>query len=115
MADLTGAKSDNKGLFFTKDPDANLVYAIDWTNYLNTGDTISSKDVTIETITGDSAPLAFPTNEATDVTVSGNKQVNIRLNAGTVGNEYNVDVKVVTANGDTDSRRFRIIVKRKHL
>ena len=114
MADLTGALNDNKGLYFIKDPDANLVYGINWTNYLASGDSISSKDVTIETITGDSSPLAFPTNEGTDVTVSG-KQVNIRLNAGTVGNEYNVDCKIVTANGDTDSRRFRIIVKRKHL
>ena len=115
MADLTGAKNDNKGLFFTKDPDANIVYGIDWTQYLASGGgTISSKDVTIETITGDSAPLAFPTDESTDVTVSG-KQVNVRLNGGTVGNEYNVDVKITTNQGDTDSRRFRIIVKRKHL
>lgn len=115
MADLTGAKQDNKGLFFVKDPDANLVYGIDWTQYLAAGGgTISSKDVTIETITGDSAPLRFPTDESTDVTVSG-KQINIRLSGGSVGNEYNVDCKIVASGGDTDSRRFRIIVKRKHL
>lgn len=114
MANLTGAKSDNKGLFFVKDPDANLVYGINWTDYLVSGDSISSADVTIETITGDSSALAFPTDEATDVSIAG-KQVNIRLSAGTVGNEYNVDCKIVTTLGDTDSRRFRIIVQRKHL
>ena len=114
MADLTGAFLDSKGAYFVKDPDANLVYGINWTNYLSSGDSISSTDVTIETITGDSAPLAHPTDESTDVNISG-KQVNIRLSAGSVGNEYNVDCKIVTANGDTDSRRFRIVVKRKHL
>jgi len=115
MADLTGAKGDNKGLFFVKDPDANIVYGIDWTDYLSGGGgTISSKDVTIETITGDSAALQFPTDESTDVTVSG-KQVNIRLSGGSVGNEYNVDCKITSNQGDTDSRRFRIVVKRKHL
>ena len=114
MADLTGAKGDNKGLYFDKDPDANLVYGIDWTSYLNTGDGLSSTDVTIESITGDASPLAFPSSEGTDVAISGT-QVNIRLNAGTVGNEYNVDCKIVTSAGDTDSRRFRVIIKRKHL
>jgi hypothetical protein len=113
MANLTGAKGDNKGLFFVKDPDANIVYGIDWTDYLGSA-TITAKDVTIETITGDSAALQFPTDESTDVTVSG-KQVNIRLSGGTVGNEYNVDCKITTNGGDTDSRRFRIVIKRKHL
>lgn len=115
MANLTGFLRDNKGAYIIKDPDANIVYGVDWTDYLNAGDNLSSADVTIETISGDSSPLAFPTNEGTDVSLAGGSLVNIRLRNGSEDNEYNIDVKVVTANGDTDSRRFRIIVKRKHL
>ena len=114
MADLTGFKRDNKGAFIEKHPNANIKYGVDFTNYLNSGDAINGATVSIETITGDAAPLALPTNASTDVVVSG-KLVNVRLNGGTSGNEYNVDVQITTTNGDTDSRRFRIIVGSKHL
>jgi len=92
-----------------------LVYGIDFTDYLNAGDNLTSATITIQTISGDASPLAHPTAASTDVSIAGDSQVNIRLKDGTVGNEYTVDCKVVTANGDTDSRRFRIIVQRKHL
>ena len=109
MANLTGFKSDNKGLYITKDSQANVKYGMDWTDYLNTGDSLSSAVATIETISGDSAPLALPTDASTDVTITG-KIVSIRLNGGTDGNVYNVRVKIVTANGDTDARHFRVVV-----
>jgi len=115
MANLTGFLRDNKGAYIHKDPDANLVYGIDFTDYLNAGDNLTSATITIQTISGDASPLAHPTAASTDVSIAGDSQVNIRLKDGTVGNEYTVDCKVVTANGDTDSRRFRIIVQRKHL
>ena len=114
MDNLTGFLRDNKGGYITKDPDANVIYGVDWASYLNAGDGLSTATVTIQTISGDSTPLAHPTASSTDVSISGT-QVNIRLSAGTVGKEYTVDCKVVTTGGDTDNRRFRIIVKRKHL
>jgi hypothetical protein len=114
MANLTGFKKDLKGAYIEKHPSANIQYGVDWTDYLNSGDAISTASVAIETITGDAAPLALPTNAATDVVVSG-AVVNIRLEGGTTGNEYNVDVQITTTNGDTDVRRFRIIIGPKHL
>jgi len=114
MANLTGFLRDNKGAYIIKDPDANLVYGVDFTDYLNAGDNLTTATVTIETISGDTSPLAHPTGAGTDVSVTSS-QVNIRLHNGSVDNEYNIDCKVTTANGDTDSRRFRIIVKRKHI
>ena len=63
MADLTGYLFDRDGAFIYKSPAASLQYALDFTNYLNTGDTIvddssaSSPVVTIGTIAGDSSPL----------------------------------------------------------
>jgi hypothetical protein len=114
MANLTGFKRDQKGAFIEKHPDANIQYAVDWTDYLNSGDTINTATATIETITGDASPLALPTDASTDVVVSG-AVVNVRLNGGTSGNEYNVDVRINTVNGDADVRRFRIIIGPKHL
>lgn len=115
MANLTGFKRDNDGLYIDKDPDANVQYGLDFTDYLNSGDTVTSADVTIESITGDASPLAFPTNEATDVLVTGGVLVSIRLEGGTVNNIYTVKCKIVTNQGDTDARSFRIVVKERLL
>ena len=114
MANLTGFQRDNTGLYIVKDPQANVQYGLDFTDYLQTGHTISSAVVTIQTITGDASPLALPTNAATDVVVT-NPGVNIRLKDGTVGNIYNVRCKITTSYGDVDARHFRIVVKDKVL
>ena len=115
MANLTGFKRDNDGLYIEKDPASNIQYALDFTDYLNTGDSVSSASVTISTVSGDSAPLAFPTNEATDVYVTGGVLVNIRLEDGTAGNIYTIKATIVTSQGDTDARSFRIKVEEKLL
>tara|TARA_R110002051_G_scaffold216607_3_gene280900 strand:+ start:2547 stop:2909 length:363 start_codon:yes stop_codon:yes gene_type:complete len=119
MSDLTGFLRDNKGIYIVKDPNANIQYAINFENYLKSGDTIlddssGEPTVTLGTISGDASPLAFPTSHSTDVTASTTK-VTFRVNAGTAGNVYPVEVKVVTANGDTDVRHFRIICEDKQL
>jgi len=111
---LTGYQRDQAGIFINKDPDANLTYALDFVDYLAEGDSLSSATVTIGTISGDAAPLAFPTAPATDTSISGTKVI-FRVNAGTAGNIYPIEVKIVTANGDTDARHFRIAVKNKEL
>tara|TARA_R110000796_G_scaffold113467_2_gene225208 strand:- start:318 stop:680 length:363 start_codon:yes stop_codon:yes gene_type:complete len=119
MADLTGYLRDNKGIYIYKDPDANIKYALDFTNYLNNGDTIvdngsTSPIVTIGTITGDAAPLTHPTSHTVDVSATTTK-VTFRVSGGTAGNVYPVEVKIITSAGDTDSRHFRIICKDKGL
>jgi len=114
MANLTGFQRDNVGLYIVKDSQANVQYGLDFTDYLQTGHTISSAVVTIQAITGDASPLAHPTNAATDVVVT-NPVVNIRLRNGTDGNIYNIRCKIVTSGGDTDARHFRIVVKDKVL
>ena len=62
MANLTGFKTDAKGLYIEKAASANIKYGVDFTDYLTTGDAISSASVAIESISGDSSPLALPTN-----------------------------------------------------
>jgi len=115
MANLTGAKKDNDGIYFEKSPSSNIQYGLDFTDYLNSGDTVSSATVTIETISGDAAPLAHPTNASTDILVTGGKLVNIRLSGGTLNNVYDIKCVIVTAQGDTDSRSFRILCTERFL
>ena len=114
MANLTGFKRDNQGAYIEKHPSANIQYGLDFNDYINSGDQVTTATVAIESITGDSSPLALPTDASTDVVVASNV-VNIRLHNGTSGNVYNVDVTITTNNGDTDVRRFRIVVGEKHL
>ena len=114
MASLTGFQRDNKGIYIIKDPDANLSYALDFVDYLQSGDTLSTATASLQTITGDTDPLAFPTNAATDVSISGTKVI-LRVEGGTDGNVYDVKVTITTTEGDTDVRHFRIVVKEKQL
>jgi hypothetical protein len=114
MANLTGFKRDNEGAYIEKASTANIKYAVDFTDYLNSGDAISSATIAIETITGDGNALRLPTNAATDVLIAG-AVVSVRLRGGTLGNVYNVDVTIVTSNGDTDVRRFRVVITKKNL
>ena len=114
MANLTGFKKDNLGAFIEKHPSANIKYGMDFTDYMISNDTVNSATVAIEAIAGDASPLALPTDAATDVGIANNV-VSVRLSGGTSGNVYNVDVTIVTGNGDTDARRFRIVVGDKHL
>ena len=115
MANLTGFRTDNDGLYAVKDPASNIQYGLDFTDYLNAGDSVSSATVSISTITGDAAPLALPTDAATDVTITGGTLVNVRVNGGSVQNVYTIKVTIVTTQGDTDARSFRVIVQEKKL
>ena len=104
MPSLTGFQEDRVGAFIEKDPYAILDYTLDWTNWMPSGDTISSISVTAETISGDSSPLAI------DSTTNTNYLVTANISAGTAGNIYNVEYRIVTVNGLQDSRNFRIKV-----
>jgi hypothetical protein len=84
---------------FTKDPDAVLDYAFDWSSWLATGETISSHTITVETgITKDSD------SESSGV-------VTVWLSGGTAENEYDVACKIVTSAGRTDERTMTIRCK----
>jgi len=112
--DLTGFLKDSQGIFYTKDPDANITLALDFVDYLQTGDSLSTATVTLGTIANDASPLAFPTSQIANTSISGTKVI-FRVHQGTANKIYPVQVTITTANGDTDSRHFRIIVKDKGL
>lgn len=104
MPSLTGFQEDRVGAYIDKDPYAVLDYSLDWTNWMPAGDTIASITVTAETITGDASPLTIDSSTNTNYIVTAN------ISAGTAGNIYNIEFKIVTTNGLQDSRNFRIKV-----
>lgn len=81
-----------------KDPQANLDWAFDWTNWLTSGDTISSAIVTVDSgLVG-----ASQSNSDTKVT--------IWLSSGTPGQTYKVACRITTAQGRIDERTIGIRV-----
>jgi hypothetical protein len=86
---------------YVKDPNAELDYAFDWSDWLETGETISSHTITVSTgITKDS-------DSETDGIVT------VWLSGGTAGNWYTVACKVVTSASRTDERTMDIQVKNR--
>ena len=109
MTTLTGYEKDRTGSYINKDPDSYLDYSIDWSDWLDGGDTLSTSTWTIEAITGDAAPLATDSDTLnTSLSIA-----TIFLSAGTAGNHYTVTNEIVTTNGLTDQRYFRIFVKER--
>jgi len=104
MATLTGFKEDRVGVYIEKDPYAVLDYTLDWTNWMPSGETIQTMTVTAETISGDASPLTIDSTSNTDYLATA------FISAGTAGNVYNVEYRIVTDNSKQDSRNIRIKV-----
>lgn len=86
------------GIRVNKDPDSVLDWQWDYTDWLSTGDTVSSIVVEVPAgITKDS-----DTNDTTSATVW--------LSGGTAGNTYGVTVRATTAQGRTVDRTVNFVV-----
>jgi len=81
---------------FRKDPHAVLDYGFDWSDWLDTGETLSSATWTVPSgITKDSQQL-------------GDTSTKAWFSGGTAGESYTIACKVVTSAGRTDERSFVI-------
>lgn len=105
MATITGFYKDNEGTVIDKDPEAALDYLISWSEWLPSGDTISTSTWSLEAITGDTDPLTTTSNAKTDSATT------VNLSGGTSGNIYKVYNTITTTGGLTDRRYFRVKVK----
>ena len=86
---------------FWKDPDAVLNYAVDWSDWLEIGETISSYVVIV-----DSGLTLVTDSEAEGV-------VTAWLSGGTVGKAYTVTVHIITSVGREDDRSFRVVIAQR--
>jgi hypothetical protein len=103
----TGFQKDLKGTYILKDPQAALQYGIDWKDWLNSADTLSTANWTVETTS---------TNQltATDGSILDGVAL-ITLNAGSTSTVYTVACKILTSSGYTDVRRFRVLVEPRYI
>ena len=105
MTATTGFERDNVGLFIRKDPEAVMNYSVDYSTFLESGDSISSQTTTVDAgMTVDSSSIH-----------NNNKQVLMQLSSGVAGTAYTVKVTANTNDGLTFVHRFRIKCEQIHL
>lgn len=98
----TGFYNTTDGLQVDKAPGAQLVYTFDWSDWLLTGDTLSTASYAIATRVNDPTPLLKISDG-----ISGNFTF-IEVAAGALNKTYTVNVTVTTADGLTDVRYLRV-------
>ncbi len=85
-----------------KDPQADLDYSIDWSQWLKTGDSISASTWAV----------AGGVSLHDSGIVGGNLTV-VWVNGGTIGKTAIVTNHVVTANGRIDDRSIQFVVQQR--
>jgi len=100
----SGFEQTNTGLAVTKDTEAQLIYTLDWTNWLETGDTVNTVDWTVAARRNDPTPLV---NQGSGVDGTA-KKTYIEISGGQADKVYIVTAKVTTTNGLIDRRNFRV-------
>lgn len=108
----SGFKRDVQGTYIVKDPDSVITYTIDWSEWLPTNSNISTSTWSLSTVTGDGANAL---SKVSDGITSANQHTYIEVQKGTDGNTYIAKNTVVTTDGTTDVRRFRIRVQDRYL
>lgn len=83
-----------------KDPDAVLDYEVDWSQWLQTGETIT---VSLWTVTP-SGTLTASSESSTPTSAT------VWLSGGSVGVNYRVTNQITTSDGRTDDRSLPILV-----
>ena len=98
MTATTGFERDNVGFYIRKDPASVMDYFVDYSTFLESGDSISSQTTTVDSgLTLDSSAIE-----------SGNKKINHILSGGTAGTTYDVKIEAQTSDGLTLVHRYRI-------
>lgn len=105
----TGYQKDVQGHWIEKDPQAKLIYSLDWQDWLLANDALAS---VVYTVT--------PSAGANDIDLieSGTQLGYLtycELSKGVHGETYTVSAKVTTVDGRIDTRRFRIKCKNRYV
>lgn len=104
----TGYEKDNIGSWIAKDPESQLVYSMDWSQWLPEGDTLNSVSYSLQVRANDPEPLIKGTEGIQSDVISF-----VELSGGQVGKIYTVTAAITTVDGLTDRRSFRIKVENR--
>jgi hypothetical protein len=100
----TGFLQTNTGLEIDKDTEAQLTYTFDWSQWLPSGDGVSTIDYSVAARRNDPTPVVIETSG-----VDGDNTY-VELSGGQANKVYIVTAKVTTSNGLIDRRNFRLNV-----
>jgi hypothetical protein len=100
---MSGFEYINKQLTIEKDTTAQLLYTLDWTEWL-AGDTIASVEHTIQARVNDPKPLLMISDGIVD------NKTYIELAEGQISKSYTVTAKITTTSGYIDRRNFKVNV-----
>lgn len=105
----TGYQRDVQGHWIEKDPQAQLIYSMDWSDWLLSNDQIASVVYTVS-----------PSAAANDIEIvdSGTQLgylTYVELKDGVHAETYTVAAKVTTVDGRIDTRRFRVKCKNRYV
>lgn len=97
----------NQVLWISKDPEAQLFYTFDWSQWLPDGDQIASVNYNLQVRANDPEPLV---NESSGYTETSTY---IELSGGQVDKSYTVSATITTDNGLIDRRYFKVKVENR--
>lgn len=106
---MSGFELINQTLQIVKDPQAQLFYTFDWSQWLTDGDSIASAEYTVNARVNDPEPLVKLSEG-----IQGTNTY-VELSDGQAGKSYMVAVKVTTADGLVDRRSFRVKVENRSI
>jgi predicted alpha/beta-fold hydrolase len=100
----TGFQVTNTGLVIDKDPLAQMIYTLDWSDWLETGDTVLNATWSAAARRNDPTPLVVESSG-----IAGDStQTYVELSGGQADKTYIVTVAITTANAIVDRRNFRV-------
>lgn len=102
---MSGFEQVNQTLWITKDPEAQLFYTFDWSDWLVQGDSIATAVYTVTARVNDPDPIIKVSQGIQGATTY------VELKEGQEGKSYVVTVKITTADGLVDRRNFRVKVE----
>jgi hypothetical protein len=109
MITQTGYQQDNQGSWIAKDNLATLTYTLDWSDWLQVGEQLTSVTYALQVRANDPQPLV----KTTDGYEPTNGTTYITLSAGQVNKVYTVTATITTNQGNTDRRSFRVKVEQR--
>lgn len=109
MQNRSGFEPTVAGLYITKDPQAQLTYTFDWSEWLDTGDTIALVEYSAAARRNDPDPITIVSEGIAD----NSTDTYVELSGGQLDKTYIITAKVTTGNGLIDRRNFRVKIQNR--
>lgn len=108
MSTITGYKQDTQGAWIAKDPEARLVYSMDFSEWLAQGQTVTAVTYTHNSRANDADPLVIHSSG-----ISAGTLTYAEISGGTEGKTYTVTAQITTDDSSVDRRSFKIQVQKR--